>query len=341
MPVRDRQVMMFGGRERSQVKAQKMSIIEQILAGDVRATARLLRDIDDQIPTTHDFLKELYPHTGKAYVIGFTGSPGVGKSTLVDQLALRYRQDNLTVGILAVDPTSPFTGGAILGDRIRMQRHFLDAGVFIRSLATRGHFGGLTKSTNDMINVLDAMGKDVILVETVGVGQDEVEIANTAHTTVLVTIPGMGDEIQAIKAGIMEIGNVFVVNKADREGSRKTMRELRNLIELGVRRRDSEGWEPPILETEGVKGRGIEELYQTIQKHRNYLIANDRGQYDDVLQKRARTQLIEALREEAVKALIQRLESRGITVESLVQSVVQKQADPYSLVREVLETELR
>ena len=318
-----------------------MSIIEQILAGDVRATARLLRDIDDQIPTTHDFLKQLYPYTGKAYVIGFTGSPGVGKSTLVDQLALRYRQDNLTVGILAVDPTSPFTGGAILGDRIRMQRHFLDAGVFIRSLATRGHFGGLTKSTNDMINVLDAMGKDVILVETVGVGQDEVEIANTAHTTVLVTIPGMGDEIQAIKAGIMEIGNIFVVNKADREGSRKTIRELRNLIELGVRRRDTEGWEPPILETEGVKGRGIDELYQTIQKHRSYLIANDRGQYDDVLQKRARTQLIEALREEAVKALLQRLEARGITVDSLVQSVVQKQADPYSLVREVLETELR
>jgi LAO/AO transport system kinase len=192
-----------------------------------------------------------------------------------------------------------------------------------------------------MINVLDAMGKDVILVETVGVGQDEVEIANTAHTTVLVTIPGMGDEIQAIKAGIMEIGNIFVVNKADREGSRKTMRELRNLIELGVRRRDTEGWEPPILETEGVKGRGVEELYQTIQKHRNYLIANDSGQYDDVLRKRARTQLIEALREEAVKALIQRLEGRGITVDSLVDSVVQKQADPYSLVQEVLENELR
>jgi LAO/AO transport system kinase len=318
-----------------------MSIIDQILAGDVRSTARLLRDIDDQIPTTHDLLKELYPHTGKAYVVGFTGSPGVGKSTLVDQLALRYRQDNLTVGILAVDPTSPFTGGAILGDRIRMQRHFLDPGVFIRSLATRGHFGGLTKSTNDMINVLDAMGKDVILVETVGVGQDEVEIANTAHTTVLVTIPGMGDEIQAIKAGIMEIGNIFVVNKADREGSRKTMRELRNLIELGLRRRDGEGWEPPILETEGSKGRGIEELYGAIQTHRNYLLTNDRGQYDDVLQKRARTQLIEALREEAVKALIQRLEARGISVDSLVQSVVQKHADPYSLVREVLENELR
>ena len=218
-----------------------MSIAEQIIAGDVRATARLLRDIDDEIPSAREILKELYPHTGKAYVIGFTGSPGVGKSTLVDQIALRYRQDGLTVGILAVDPTSPFTGGAILGDRIRMQRHFLDSGVFIRSLATRGHFGGLTRSTNDMINVLDAMGKDIILVETVGVGQDEVEIASTAHTTVLVTVPGMGDEVQALKAGIMEIGDIFVVNKADREGSRKTIRELRTLIELGLRRRD-EDW---------------------------------------------------------------------------------------------------
>jgi LAO/AO transport system kinase len=318
-----------------------MSIIDQILAGEVRATARLLRDIDDQIPTTHEILKELYPHTGKAYIIGFTGSPGVGKSTLVDQLAMRFRQDDLTLGILAVDPTSPFTGGAILGDRIRMQRHFLDSGVFIRSLATRGHFGGLTKSTNDMINVLDAMGKDVILVETVGVGQDEVEIANTAHTTVLVTIPGMGDEVQAIKAGIMEIGNIFVVNKADREGSRKTVRELRNLIELGLRRREGDGWEPPIMETEAIKARGIEELYQTIRKHKEYLFANDRGQFDEVLHKRARTQLIEALREEAVKALIERLEAKGITLDSMVRSVVEKNADPYSLVSEVLEKELR
>jgi LAO/AO transport system kinase len=322
-------------------EAVKMGIVEQIVAGDVRATARLLRDIDDQIPSTHEVLKELYPHTGKAYVIGFTGSPGVGKSTLVDQMTLCCRQQSRTVGILAVDPTSPFTGGAILGDRIRMQRHFLDGGVFIRSLATRGHFGGLTKSTNDMINVLDAMGKDVILVETVGVGQDEVEIANTAHTTVMVTIPGMGDEIQAIKAGIMEIGNIFVVNKADREGSRKTVRELRNLIELGLRRRESDGWEPPIIETEALKGRGIEDLFQAIEEHRKYLLANDRGQYDEYLRKRVRSQLIEALREEAVKVLIERLEAREISVDGLVERVARKDADPYSLVRELLRQELR
>lgn len=318
-----------------------MSIVDQILAGDVRATARLLRDIDDQIPSTHVILKELYPHTGKAFVIGFTGSPGVGKSTLVDQLTIRYRKEGLTVGILAVDPTSPFTGGAILGDRIRMQRHFLDSGVFIRSLATRGHFGGLTKSTNDMINVLDAMGKDVILVETVGVGQDEVEIAHSAHTTILVTIPGMGDEVQAIKAGIMEIGSIFVVNKADREGSRKTVRELRNLIELGLRRKQDETWEPLIVETEGIKGRGLEELFEAIQKHRRYLMANDRGQLDDVLQKRARNQVVEALKDEALRTLLNRLDSRGVSLDAMVQKVVSKESDPYSLVQEVLSEELR
>ncbi len=317
-----------------------MNIAEQIVAGDVRATARLLRDIDDQIPSARDILKELYPHTGKAHVVGFTGSPGVGKSTLVDQIALRYRQDGLTVGILAVDPTSPFTGGAILGDRIRMQRHFLDSGVFIRSLATRGHFGGLTRSTNDMINVLDAMGKDMILVETVGVGQDEVEIANSAHTTVLVTVPGMGDEVQAIKAGIMEIGNIFVVNKADREGSRKTVRELRTLIELGLRRRVENGWEPLIVETEALKGRGLEELYSDIQKHREYLRANPQ-QLNEVLWKRARNQFVEALRDQTLRTILDRLNNRGVSLDALIKMIMNKEADPYSLVHEILNEELR
>jgi LAO/AO transport system kinase len=317
-----------------------MSIAERIVSGDVRATARLLRDIDDQIPSAREILKELYPHTGKAHVIGFTGSPGVGKSTLVDQIVLHYRKDGLTVGILAVDPTSPFTGGAILGDRIRMQRHFLDSGVFIRSLATRGHFGGLTRSTNDMINVLDAMGKDIVIVETVGVGQDEVEIAHSAHTTVLVTVPGMGDEVQAIKAGIMEIGNIFVVNKADREGSRKTIRELRNLIELGLRRREDNGWEPLIVETEAVKGRGVEELYQHIHKHKEYFLANP-GQFNEVLRKRARNQLVEALKDQTLTTIIQRLENRGIPLDALIQKIVDKEADPYSLVHDILNAELR
>lgn len=318
-----------------------MSIADQILAGDVRAVARLLRDIDDQMPSAREILKELYPHTGRAYILGFTGSPGVGKSTLVDQMAMEYRKKGLTVGILAIDPTSPFTGGAILGDRIRMQRHFLDGGVFIRSLATRGHFGGLTKSTNDMITVLDAMGKDVIMVETVGVGQDEVDIANCAHTTVLVTIPGMGDEVQAIKAGIMEIGNIFVVNKADREGSRKTVRELRNLIELGMRRLGDQHWEPPIIETEALKGRGITELMEAVDRHRQFLLENNRSQWEAVTHKRAKTQLLETLREEALAELLRRMENRGVSLEHLVHQVTTRQTDPYSVVQDLLQCELK
>lgn len=317
-----------------------MSMVERILAGDIRATARLLRAIDDQIAGVQDVLTALYPHTGRAHVIGFTGSPGVGKSTLVDQITVLFRRDGLTVGILAVDPTSPFTGGAILGDRIRMQRHFLDGGVFIRSLATRGAFGGLTRSTNDMVNVLDAMGKDIILVETVGVGQDEVDIASSAHTTVLVTVPGMGDEVQAIKAGIMEIGNIFVVNKADREGSRKTVRELRNLIELGLRRREDNGWEPLIVETEAIKGRGIEDLYRDLHQHRAYLLANPE-QLQEVLRKRARHELVEALKDQALQTLLERLAQKGISLDSLTQKIVAKEADPYSLVHAMLEAELR
>jgi len=317
-----------------------MSIAERIISGDLRAAARLLRDIDDQIAGARDLLKALYPHTGRAHVIGFTGSPGVGKSTLVDQITALFRRDGASVGILAVDPTSPFSGGAILGDRIRMQRHFLDAGVFIRSLATRGAFGGLTRSTNDMVNVLDAMGKDVILVETVGVGQDEVDIASSAHTTILVTVPGMGDEVQALKAGIMEIGNIFVVNKADREGSRKTVRELRNLIELGLRRREDNGWEPLIVETEAIKGRGIEELYHNIRQHRQYLLAHPE-ELREALRKRARNQLVEALKDQALRALLERLASRAVSLDSLIEKILAKEADPYSLVNTILAAELR
>jgi LAO/AO transport system kinase len=318
-----------------------MDIIEQIVAGDVRATARLLRDIDDEIPSANEILRELYPHTGKAYVIGFTGAPGVGKSTLVDQLAIRYRQEGKTIGILAVDPTSPFTGGAILGDRIRMQRHFLDPGVFIRSLATRGHFGGLTRSTNDMVNVLDAMGKDIVMIETVGVGQDEVEIANSAHSTILVTVPGMGDDIQAIKAGIMEIGNIFVVNKADREGSRKTIRELMSLIELGARKRNGEDWAPLIVETEAAKGRGINELHDAIEKHREYLLSTQQEKWQEVVENRARIQLLEALKDQAFRTILQRLEDGGNSLDEMVRKIAQKQSDPYTLVQEIISKQLK
>jgi LAO/AO transport system kinase len=317
-----------------------MDIIEQIVSGDVRTIARILRDIDDEIPSARDILRRLYRYTGKAYVVGFTGSPGVGKSALVDQIAISYRKAGKTIGILAVDPTSPFTGGAILGDRIRMQRHFLDPGVFIRSLATRGHFGGLSKSTSDMVNVLDAAGKDVILVETVGVGQDEVEIANSAHTTVLVTIPGMGDDVQAIKAGIMEIGNIFVVNKADREGSRQTVRELMNLIELGARRRNGGNWEPQIVETEATKGRGIEDLYGAIEKHRAYLLSTQ-SEWREVAEKRAGIQLISVLRDQAFKTILKRIEECGDSMDEMVRKIVDKESDPYTIVQQIIAKALK
>ncbi|MGC9193879.1 MAG: methylmalonyl Co-A mutase-associated GTPase MeaB [Syntrophobacteraceae bacterium] len=318
-----------------------MDIIQKIVSGDVRTIARILRDIDDELPSARSVLQGLYPHTGKAHIVGFTGSPGVGKSSLVDQIATFYRKQSKTVGILAVDPTSPFTGGAILGDRIRMQRHFLDPGVFIRSLATRGQFGGLSKSTNDMVNVLDAAGKDLVLVETVGVGQDEVEIANSAHTTVLVMIPGMGDDIQAIKAGVMEIGNIFVVNKADREGSRKTVRELMNLVEIGVRRRNGDEWEPQIIETEAVKGRGIEKLCQTIEDHKAYLKATGSQRWRETVKKRTRIQLMGALRDRALKAVLEKIEQRGDCLDDMVAKIVDRQSDPYTVVQQIVESVLR
>jgi LAO/AO transport system kinase len=222
---------------------------KRAMAGDVRAASRLIRNMEDNLPGTENEIKDIFPFTGKAHVIGITGSPGAGKSTLTDEMAAAYRKKDKTVGVMAVDPTSPFTGGALLGDRIRMQRHAEDTGVFVRSLATRGAMGGLSKAVGDGIHVLDAMGKDVIIVETVGVGQQEVEIINHAHTVIVVLVPGMGDEVQALKAGLMEIADIFVINKADRDGASKLYQETLNMLQMG---KWDDGWVPPIVTVENV-----------------------------------------------------------------------------------------
>jgi LAO/AO transport system kinase len=308
-----------------------MSLAERVLAGEVRAAARLMRDIDDRFKSALDELKELYPHTGNAYILGLTGPPGAGKSTLVDQVVAAYRKRDLKVGVIAIDPSSPFSGGAILGDRIRMNRHADDDGVFIRSLATRGALGGLSRSTMDVVNVMDAMGMDVIVVETVGVGQDEVDIVSTAHTTVVVMVPGMGDDIQAIKAGILEIGDVFVVNKADREGAERTARELSAMLDM--KNPEPDAWIPHVLKTEGSKGVGIEELIEEFETHREYLHAS--GHMQRLIEERRTKLFTDTLREELFERVFGALRDSG-TYQNLLDRMRARTLDPYSAVHEVL-----
>lgn len=291
--------------------------------------ARLIRDIDDGMPEVREVLKALYPHTGHAYVIGITGAPGVGKSTLVDQMVAHLRKRDKTVGVLAVDPTSPFSGGAILGDRVRMQRHSMDPGVFIRSMATRGHFGGLTQSTRSAVDVLDAMGKDYVLVETVGVGQDEVDVVRTAHTTVIVVIPGMGDDIQAIKAGILEVGDIFVINKADRNGVDKTMADLRMMIEMDQKKHDQGGWKPPILQVQAVFDMGVEAFIQEIDKHAAYLQQAGRGLPFRRRKDRVRQEVEEMVKARLIEEVLAHLTRTG-AFEEAVEAVASGKKDPYS-----------
>lgn len=329
-----------------------MTDIAAILAGDVRSGARLMRDLDDRRPEALTALKALYPHTGKGYVIGITGNPGAGKSTVVDALIAHYRATGVAdpgratgvadpggaagerVGVVCVDPTSPFSGGAILGDRIRMQRHALDPGVFIRSLATRGHLGGLSRSSFDVAHVLDAMGYQRILIETVGVGQDEVEVMKAAHTTVVVTVPGLGDDIQAIKAGLLEVADVLVVNKSDREGADRTERDLLNMLDL---RATGERKEVEIVRTIATRGTaegsGIIELGAAIERHRERAWSGPTAEARAIA--RATFHLAELVRGLLADQAAKATSSRGGLGE-IAKAVVDRTSDPWTVAEQLV-----
>ncbi|MBP9114098.1 MAG: methylmalonyl Co-A mutase-associated GTPase MeaB [Polyangiaceae bacterium] len=337
---------------------ESSSIAERVAQGDLRSLARLLRFVDDRSNDYQTALKALFPRTGKAFIVGITGNPGAGKSTLTDRLVEAYRKMGKTVAVLCVDPSSPFSGGAILGDRIRMNRHSTDPGVFIRSVATRGHMGGLSRSARDMIRVLDAYGFDVVLVETVGVGQDELEITRTAHTTLVVMAPGLGDDIQAIKAGLLECADVFAVNKADRDGADSTVRDLELMIALGretfvasskgrghVVHSERDGavesalasgtdarWTPPIHKCVALRNEGVADVVASLEKHREWIATSEDGKERRL--RRLREEMREAFREALIEDATRRL---GTRMTEAAERVAAKEIDPYTLVEGLVE----
>jgi LAO/AO transport system kinase len=314
-----------------------MEKVRKIQSGDVRTASRLIRHLEDGMLEARATMKHLFPLTGRSHVIGLTGSPGAGKSTLVDGLVEAFRKKEKTVGVLAVDPTSPFTGGAILGDRIRMQRHAEDAGVFVRSLATRGALGGLAKAVGDAIHVMDVMGKDIVLVETVGTGQQEVDIINHSHTVIVVLIPGMGDEIQAIKAGILEIADIFIINKADREGSSKLRREIMAMLDMAPASAFPAGWRPPILkcdnafEPEGFT-KSLDEVSRTIDDHYQHLVKN--GLLGSRVLRKTAMELHEAIRCSVLDPVLNALVANG-ELDAMIERLMKKETDPYTLAEEI------
>jgi LAO/AO transport system kinase len=306
-----------------------MDIINDILNGSPRAVARLMTLVEQGDIEAYKLLSLLYPYTGNAYVVGITGPPGSGKSTIIDKLALELCKRNYSLGILAIDPSSPFSGGALLGDRVRMQAINKNKEIFIRSLSTRGSSGGLSKATLSFVNILDAMGKDVILIETVGVGQDEVDITKTADTSLVVLVPGLGDEIQTFKSGIMEIADIFIINKSDKEGTNQLAREIQLLLELDPKRRE---WISPIVHTIATKSVGITKLLDRVFDHREFISKNSK--IHNFRKKKIKSEIINLLEDE-IKSYIDILID-DFSFENLVEEIFTKKKDPYSGVKEFL-----
>jgi LAO/AO transport system kinase len=309
------------------------TLVEQMRTGAQRPLARLISMVEREEPAVPAIMQQLYPHLGKAYSIGITGPPGGGKSTLVDRLAAILRQNGLTVGIIAADPTSPFSGGAILGDRIRMQQHYLDSGVFIRSMATKDRHGGLPHAAKDVIKLMDAAGKEIILVETVGVGQTELDIVETTDTTIVLLVPEAGDAIQTLKAGLMEIADIFVVNKADREGADRLMAELRMMREMQP---TSGGWDVPIVATQAHRGVGVEALCDAIDAHRRYMEAS--GELQRRRAQHRRQELWDLVEHRVRQRLTLRVrEDRSLA--ALVEQVMRAEMDPHTAAARILDDE--
>lgn len=312
------------------------TLSDRILDGDVRAASRLMRNVDDQIPGVRRELDALFPHTGGSYIVGVTGHPGSGKSTLVNRLIADCRERDLTVGCIAVDPTSPFSGGALLGDRVRMNEHALDEGVFIRSVATRGNLGGLSRSTPALVLVMDAMGFDLVLIETVGVGQDEIDIVQLADTNVVVMVPGLGDDIQATKAGLLEIADIFAVNKWDLDGSRRVQQELQSMLRLGPDEQE-DAWTPPIVPTVATRAEGIEDLYDAIQRHRDWLRSHGSDR------RREARRLEQLVRLVVAGTIDDRIDEHldGSAWEATLQEMLNRRESPYAAAEKVLDELLK